>query len=93
MDPQIPKEGLWLNTLIQTLSKFALDATFFMDIRNYPKADQFMTDGGLEDKKFIYVIPRLQYTPYHQFNPNNNGWSDAKVQEVETVNALKKEED
>jgi polysaccharide pyruvyl transferase WcaK-like protein len=73
--------------------KFAPDATFFMDIKNEEKADQFLKEAGLEDGKFICVIPRLRHTPYHQFNPNNNGWSDEKVKEVETVNALKKEED
>ncbi len=73
--------------------KFAPDATFFMNIKNDEKANQFMSDAGLEDGKFICVIPRLRYTPYHKFNPNNNGWSDEKVKEVETVNALKKEED
>jgi polysaccharide pyruvyl transferase WcaK-like protein len=73
--------------------KFAPDATFFMDIRNDQKGDQFLKEAGLEDKKFICVIPRLRYTPYHQFNPNNNGWSESKIREVETVNAAKKEED
>ncbi|MCL6258846.1 polysaccharide pyruvyl transferase family protein [Aquiflexum sp. TKW24L] len=73
--------------------KFAPDATFFMDIRNDQKGDQFLKEAGLEEKKFICVIPRLRYTPYHQFNPNNNGWSEAKIKEVETVNAAKKEED
>ncbi len=73
--------------------KFAPDATFFMNIKNDEKGNQFMSGAGLEDGKFICVIPRLRYTPYHQFNPNNNGWSDEKIKEVETVNALKKEED
>jgi polysaccharide pyruvyl transferase WcaK-like protein len=73
--------------------QFAPDATFFMDIRNDQKGDQFLKDAGLEDRKFICVIPRLRFTPYHQFNPNNNGWSEAKIKEVETVNAAKKEED
>lgn len=64
-----------------------------MDIKNDFLAEKFLTDAGLEDKKFICVIPRLRYTPYHQFNANNNGWSDEKINEVETVNAAKKEED
>jgi hypothetical protein len=51
-----------------------------------------MKEAGFEDRKFICVIPRLRYTPYHKFNPNNNGWSEAKIREVETVNAAKKEE-
>ncbi len=73
--------------------QFAPDATFFMDIKNDMLANQFMSESGLEDKKFICVIPRLRYTPYHQFNANNNGWSEEKIKEVETVNAAKKEED
>jgi polysaccharide pyruvyl transferase WcaK-like protein len=73
--------------------QFAPDATFFMDIRDDKKGLQFLKDKGLKDRKFICVIPRLRYTPYHQFNPNNNGWSAAKIEEVETVNAAKKEED
>jgi polysaccharide pyruvyl transferase WcaK-like protein len=73
--------------------RFAPDATFYMTIRNDDQGTKFLDDNGLEDKKFICAIPRLRYTPYHKFNPNNNGWSDAKIEEVESVNALKKEED
>ncbi|GAB3219334.1 polysaccharide pyruvyl transferase family protein [Algoriphagus aestuariicola] len=73
--------------------QFAPDATFFMDIKNDSLAGNFMSEKGLEEKKFICVIPRLRYTPYHQFNANNNGWTDEKIKEVETVNAAKKEED
>ena len=73
--------------------QFAPDATFYMTIRNDELGSKFLNEHGLEDKKFICAIPRLRYTPYHQFNPNNNGWSEAKIAEVESVNALKKEED
>ncbi|HSF53999.1 MAG TPA: polysaccharide pyruvyl transferase family protein, partial [Algoriphagus sp.] len=44
--------------------QFAPDATFFMDIKNDTLAEEFLTEAGLEDKKFICVIPRLRYTPY-----------------------------
>lgn len=103
---QILKEASFIYTRetlsIEHLSKvgiqgdqvqFAPDATFFMDIRDDAEGDRFLAETGLEDRKFICVIPRLRYTPYHQFNPNNNGWSEAKIQEVESVNAAKKEED
>lgn len=79
--------------IVGSYIQFAPDATFFMDIRNDEKGGQFLKVAGLEDRKFICVIPRLRYTPYHEFNPNKNGWSDAKIKEVETVNAAKKEED
>jgi polysaccharide pyruvyl transferase WcaK-like protein len=73
--------------------QFAPDATFFINIHDPQKADQFLSEKGLEDKKFICAIPRLRYTPYHQFNPNNNGWSADKVKQVEETNAKYKEVD
>lgn len=72
---------------------FAPDATFFLDMHDQEKADQFLKENGLEDKKFICAIPRLRITPYHQFNANKNGWSDEKIKQVEEVNARCKEKD
>ena len=72
---------------------FAPDATFFLNIHNQDKADQFLKENGLPDKKFICVIPRLRYTPYHLFNPNKNGWNDAKIKQVEETNLKYKEFD
>lgn len=72
---------------------FAPDATFFLNLHNQEKADQFLKENGLEEKKFICAIPRLRYTPYHQFNANNNGWSDEKVRQVEETNLKYKELD
>jgi len=73
--------------------QFAPDATFYLNIRNDEKGFQFLKDNGLEDRKFICAIPRLRYTPYHQFNPNRNGWSDEKIKQVEETNEKYKEED
>lgn len=73
--------------------QFAPDATFYINLQDRVKADQFLSEKGLEDKKFICAIPRLRYTPYHQFNPNNNGWSAEKVKQVEETNAKFKEAD
>jgi polysaccharide pyruvyl transferase WcaK-like protein len=72
---------------------FAPDATFFLNIKNKEKADQFLNENGLENKKFICAIPRLRYTPYHKFNPNKNGWDDAKIKMVEETNQKYKEID
>ena len=73
--------------------QFAPDATFYINIRDRKKAKQFLNDNKLKNKKFICVIPRLRYTPYHKFNPNNNGWSAEKVKQVEETNAKYKEVD
>jgi polysaccharide pyruvyl transferase WcaK-like protein len=73
--------------------QFAPDATFYLNIRDDEKGFQFLKENGLDDKKFICAIPRLRYTPYHQFNPNKNGWSDEKIKQVEETNLKWKETD
>jgi polysaccharide pyruvyl transferase WcaK-like protein len=72
---------------------FAPDATFFLNIRDDKKAEQFMVANKLETKKFICVVPRLRVTPYYKFNPNNAGWSDERIKEVEALNERCKEWD
>ncbi|MCU0363112.1 MAG: polysaccharide pyruvyl transferase family protein [Bacteroidales bacterium] len=72
---------------------FAPDATFFLDIHDDEKALRFLGERGLEDKKFICVVPRLRYTPYHLFNPNNNGWDEKRIRLVEETNMKYKEAD
>lgn len=72
---------------------FVPDATFFMDIHNDQKAETFLAENGLESKKFICAIPRLRYTPYHTFRPDNAGWSDEKIKMVEETNEKYKEMD
>tara|TARA_R110002050_G_scaffold211780_2_gene347849 strand:+ start:5845 stop:7122 length:1278 start_codon:yes stop_codon:yes gene_type:complete len=72
---------------------FAPDATFFMNIHDDQKAAIFMAENGLEPKKFICAVPRLRYTPYHKFRPNNAGWSAEKIKTVEETNEKYKEID
>lgn len=73
--------------------QFAPDATFFLNMHDPDKANRFLKEKGLEDKKFICVIPRLRYTPYHLFNANQNGWSEEKIRQVEQTNLKYKEVD
>jgi polysaccharide pyruvyl transferase WcaK-like protein len=73
--------------------QFAPDATFFLNIRDDKKAGQFLATNQIEDKKFICVVPRLRVTPYYKFNPNNAGWSDERIKEVEALNERCKEWD
>lgn len=73
--------------------QFAPDATFYLNIRDDEKGFRFLKENGLDDKKFICAIPRLRYTPYHQFNPNKNGWSEEKINQVEETNEKYKETD
>jgi hypothetical protein len=72
---------------------FAPDATFFMNIRDDAKAGKFLSDNLLETRKFICVVPRLRFTPYHLINPNRNGWSDERIRMVEETNKKHGEKD
>jgi hypothetical protein len=72
---------------------FAPDATFAMDIQDKPKAAQFIKDNQLVDRKFICVIPRLRKTPYYKIRPNNAGWSDEQIRQVDELNDKWKELD
>ena len=70
---------------------FAPDATFFLNLQDNRTANAFLKEAGLEARKFICVIPRLRYTPYHKFA--NAQWSSEKIEQVETTNEKWKESD
>lgn len=44
--------------------EFGPDGAFACDLRDEEKATRFLEENGLEDGKFLCVIPRLRYTPY-----------------------------
>ncbi len=70
---------------------FAPDATFFLNIHNDAKAEQFLRENGLEKKKFICAVPRLRITPYYKNNPSN--YTLERIQQIEELNNQKKEPD
>lgn len=73
--------------------QFAPDATFYMNMHDPEKANRFLKENGLDDKKFLCVITRLRYSPYHLFVANKNGWSEEKIRQVEETNDKYKEVD
>ncbi len=46
--------------------EFAPDTVFGFDLRDDARATAFLRRSGLETGKFVCVIPRLRYTPYHR---------------------------
>lgn len=46
--------------------EFGPDAQLAMTARDDEKAAAYLKGAGLEEGKFICVIPRLRYTPYHK---------------------------
>ncbi len=70
---------------------FVPDGTFSVDVRDDKAAQNFLEANQLEDKRFIAVIPRLRYTPYHEFKKVN--WSAEKIARRTAVNAEHAEPD
>jgi polysaccharide pyruvyl transferase WcaK-like protein len=48
--------------------EFGPDAQLGMTLRDDAKGDAWLNEHGLEQGKFICVIPRLRYTPYYKVN-------------------------
>ncbi len=72
---------------------FVPDATFAMDLLDDRKATRFMREHGLQAQQFICVIPRLRKTPYYKIRPDNAGWSQQKIEEVDALNEQHQEKD
>ena len=70
---------------------FAPDATFDLDIWDDDKALAFMKENGLEEGKFICVIPRLRVTPYWKIKKTNH--TEEQIREITELNDRWKEED
>lgn len=72
---------------------FVPDATFAMHLLDDRKAAKFMHENGLQARQFVCVIPRLRKTPYYKIRPDNAGWSQQKINEVDALNEKHKERD
>jgi polysaccharide pyruvyl transferase WcaK-like protein len=70
---------------------FAPDATFAIKIADDASAKSFLAQNGLEVRKFIAVVPRLRYTPYHKMRPVN--WSEDEIARRTAVNNAHAESD
>ena len=46
--------------------EFGPDATFALSLQDDARAATYLKGAGLDPGKFICVIPRLRYTPYHR---------------------------
>lgn len=63
------------------LQGFAPDATFFLPIRDEEAAKNYMIPRGIEDQKFICIVPRLRYSPYHRIH-TKTVWDRSKIDQV-----------
>ncbi|WP_437201031.1 polysaccharide pyruvyl transferase family protein [Planctomicrobium sp. SH664] len=69
------------------IMEFAPDTTFAFHLQNEAAAEEFLRQNGLEEGKFICVVPRLRVTPYYKIYPKQKGWTAERREEVDTLNA------
>jgi len=62
-----------------------------MDILDEPGGVQYLRENGLEPEKFICVIPRLRYTPYHKIRKVT--WSSEEIRRRTDINERHAEPD
>jgi hypothetical protein len=72
--------------------EFGPDAQLGMHLRDDAKGFGYLKAKGLEDGKFICVIPRLRYTPYHKFQKRSPAASDAVKDAINARTAVKDHE-
>lgn len=70
---------------------FAPDGTFSMDITDESTAKAYLQENGLTEGKFICVIPRLRYTPYHKIRKVD--WTAEEIRRRDTTNEKFAEQD
>jgi len=69
----------------QPVRAFSPDGTFAIDVRDEERAVPFMESHGLEEGRFICVVPRLRVTPYYKFKPRVK-WTDERIRSVTELN-------
>lgn len=67
---------------VQTpLVEFGPDSTFAIPLRDDARADTYLRTAGIEPGRFIGVVPRLRYTPYHAMS-GTPATADDKVRDA-----------
>lgn len=93
----ISRDYLKAQKVTTPLLEFGPDAQLGMHLRDDARGFAFLRDHGIEEKKFICVVPRLRYTPYYRvdgrpraadddikdaINARTTGQDHAKLREV-----------
>jgi polysaccharide pyruvyl transferase WcaK-like protein len=69
----ISRDYLRLQAVRTPILEFGPDTQFGMTLRDDARGDAYRAANGLEDGKFLCIIPRLRYTPYYEvFNRPRN---------------------
>lgn len=70
---------------------FGPDTTFALQLRDEPRAESYLRATGLGNKKFICIVPRYRFSPYHTIYDDPNVTD--RDREIDRVNAEFKSSD
>ncbi|MCX6955000.1 MAG: polysaccharide pyruvyl transferase family protein [Verrucomicrobia bacterium] len=73
--------------------EFGPDAQLGMHLRDDAKGYAYLKSAGLEEGKFICVIPRLRYTPYYRIRTNGKRTPDDDVKDAINNRTTKQDHD
>lgn len=65
----ITRDYLRAQGVASPVLEFGPDAQLGMDLRDDAKGVAYLQQAGLEEGRFLAVIPRLRYTPYYRIRP------------------------
>ena len=73
--------------------EFGPDAQLGMHLRDEAKGLAYLKSAGLEEGKFISVIPRLRYTPYYRIRANGKRVPDDDIKDAINDRTTKQDHD
>ncbi|WP_397382945.1 polysaccharide pyruvyl transferase family protein [Prosthecobacter sp.] len=69
--------------------EFGLDGTFGIAVRDERRAQDWLRRIGVEEGKFICVIPRLRYTPYYRVKDLPRDQGDYEIDAINAAHAAR----
>jgi len=69
--------------------EFGLDGTFGIAVRDEKRAQSWLRRIGVEEGKFICVLPRLRYTPYYRVKNLPRNESDYEIDAINAEHAAR----
>ena len=89
----ITRDYLKMQGVKSPIVEFGPDAQLGMHLRDDAKGFAYLTSAGLEEGKFICVIPRLRYTPYYRIRANARRTPDDDAKDAINNRTTKQDHD
>jgi hypothetical protein len=89
----ITRDYLKMQGVKSPIVEFGPDAQLGMHLRDDSKGLAYLKTAGLEEGKFICVIPRLRYTPYYRIRANAKRVPDDDIKDAINERTTKQDHD